>query len=328
VAELDPAAVSQFPAEDTVLGYVEELSNWGRWGGDDERGTLNLITPANRRAAAATVRSGEVVSCSWEIDPTPHPDQTYGPPQRHMMITGQGHHDPDPSQSSEALGMGPSEYFGMVFHGGAETHLDALCHRIWNKQLYNGIPASAVTSRSGGTRLSVTGAGDGIVTRGVLLDVAAVRGVDWLESPDGAHPADLDEACRRAGVTVQPGDAVLLRTGASKRRHDLGRAVALQRGGGMSGWHADCLPWLREHDVAVIASDSAQEVMPNPYQRINVPVHTVGIHAMGLWLVDNCDLERLAAECARRQSWEFQFVVAPLKLIGGTGSPANVLAVL
>jgi kynurenine formamidase len=158
----------------------------------------------------------------------------------------------------------------------------------------------------------------------VLLDVAAARGVAWLEPGEGVFPADLEACCRRQGVSVGSGDAVLLRTGYGARKRERGPDRTAEVG--RAGWHVACLPWLRERDVALIGCDTAQDVHPSGYAAIRSPVHAVGIVAMGLWLLDNCDLEPLAGLATRLGRSEFCFQLAPLRLTGATGSPANPIA--
>lgn len=310
------------PTPDEVLGYFDTLSNWGRWGPDDDRGTLNLVTPDVVRAAVATVTEGVAVSCALDIVAEPQPDEIAGTPQRLMLVTGE---PPDPRDPPRSRGWGPMEYLGLAFHGFTVTHLDALSHGVWEGTLYNGRPASSVTARSGALEQSVLAARDGITTRGVVLDVAAVRGVPWMAGGEGVFPEDLEAAERRQGVTVRPGDAVLLRTGYGARRRALGHEDMLASG--QPGWHAACLPWIRERGVALIASDTSQEVVPSGYERPDLPVHRVGIVAMGLWLLDNADLEDATEWCRRLGRWELLFTTGPLRVDGGTGSPVNPLAV-
>lgn len=319
----DPAK----PSDAEVVGYVDQLSNWGRWGTEEELGTLNLITGENRRRAANLVQEGLSVSCAWDIETAPHPDQLYGPPVRWMILSGQGGGDEDTSETAESLRRGAAEWFGLAFHGLSETHLDAPSHKFWGGRMYNDRPAELVTSWSGARENAVTAAHGGIVSRGVLLDVAAVRERLWLEAPDGAHIADLDAAEQRQRVRVEAGDIVLLRTGGGLKRRQHGRPDVGRDGIQQSGWHADCLPWLYERDVAAIGADKAQDIYPNPYSSIGSPIHIVGLVSMGLWLLDNMDLEELAATCDRLQRWEFYFSVAPLRIRGGTGSPVNPIAV-
>ena len=218
---------------------------------------------------------------------------------------------------------GAVEYFGCVFHGVNITHLDALSHVFWDRKSYNGKPAELVNAIFGATNLAVTALRDGIVTRGLLIDVYALRGVDWLEPGEPVFPEELEAAEKLANVRVSSGDALLLRTGYARRKRKRG-PVPLNNG--QAGWHAACLPWLHERDVAAIGCDTAQDAVPSGYTHLALPVHSIGMVAMGLYLLDACDLEALAATCSRLRRWEFCFTVAPLRIEGGTGSPVNPLA--
>jgi kynurenine formamidase len=334
------------PSAADVIGYLDSLSNWGRWGADDRLGTLNFITSEVRGRAFALARDGIVVSCALEISDIPQPGNLFGTPHRHMLRTGEGLGDaervPPPPFSERAPGSaqagadwqqhaarpryaGASEFIGMVFHGLNITHVDALSHSFWDRAMYNGLPASRVTVHSGATQLAVTDVPAGIVGRGVLLDAAAVRGVSWLEPGDGVMPNDLEAAEERQGVTVGEGDIVLLRTGYGRRRRELG---PLPVDDGQSGWHAACLPWLHERRVAAIGADTAQDVVPTGYEgsELGLPVHSVALVAMGMWLIDNCDLEDLRDTCERLGRWEFLLTLSTLRLAGATGSPVNPLA--
>lgn len=317
------------PSEAEVLAWMDSLSNWGRWGDDDQLGTLNHVTPDTRRAAAALVREGITVSCAWDIENTPQPDHAMGTPQRYMVATGQGLHDPDavlpPGLSQHPRMAGAMEFVGLVYHGYMVTHVDGLSHIFWDTLMYNGQPAAKVTAAGGATHHAITAMRDGVVTRGVLLDVAAAKGVDWMQSGEGVFPEDLAAAEEREGVTVRPGDVVLLRTGYGRKKNEQGREPL--PASGQPGWHAASLPWIRERGVAMIGADTAQDATPSGYTAIPLPVHAVGIVGMGLWLIDNCNLEALAQTCERLGRWEFQFILSPLRFIGGTGSPANPLAV-
>jgi kynurenine formamidase len=317
-------AVRALPTEQDILGWFQSLSNWGRWGADDELGTLNLITPAKRLQAAALVREGLLVSCARTIGYEPAADNAM--PARHFMLaSGEG-------QPPVELGRaGSTDVFLLQPHGITMTHLDAPAHshvrtdpsQPWT--LYNGKPANLVTIAQGATVGSIELAGGGIVSRGVLLDIPAIRGVQWLEGSDPVFPEDLDAAETAEGVHVEPGDVLFVRTGFPNRRAELGPRPPTE---GIGALQPACLPWLRERDVAVLGADTGNDVMPAQYPNIGLPVHGVGMGAMGLWILDNPDYEELAATCARLRRWEFQVVIAPLKLANGTGSPVNPLAML
>ena len=280
------------PTQDDVLGYFDTLSNWGRWGDDDELGTLNNITADVRRAAAQAVRHGTSVSCGWEMAaPAGIERSTTAFACAADMPGAEGmpagfHRDRRWGFSSEQL--------SFTFHGNTHTHLDSPCHIFWDGAMYNGRACSLVDAAGGSAWAAVTAAANGVVTRGVLLDIPKVRDVPWLEPGQGVFPDDLDEAERRQGVRVRSGDAVLLRTGHGRVRHEQGdRANFMQ-----AGWHASCLPWLHERDVALIGADTPQDVQPSGYDDVLMPVHAVSLVAMGLWLLDNCDLEACATTAA------------------------------
>jgi kynurenine formamidase len=308
------------PAQEEVLGYFETLSNWGRWGADDELGTLNLITDDVRLTAARAVRHGRSVSCAWEVAvPEEMERSTTACPCAADMPGAE--HMPAAFHADRRWGFS-NERLGIFFHGNTITHLDSPCHIFWDGQMYNGRSHTLVDAATGSAWAAVTAAAHGITTRGVLLDIARVRDVPWLEPGDGVFPDDLEEAERRQGVQVGSGDAVLLRTGYGRARHESGPAGGITQ----AGWHASCLPWLRERGVALIGADTPQDVQPSGYDGVLMPVHAVGLVAMGLWLLDNCDLELCATTAAELGQWDFQFAVAPLRLAGTSGSPINPIA--
>ena len=310
------------PSEDEVLGWFDSLSNWGRWGDDDRLGTLNHITPEKRVAAAGLVREGVSVSCSWDMRTGRQPGATVEN-QRYMLSTGLGLGD-----EGRKGGMGRAgaaqEFIGIVFHGLDVTHLDSLAHIFWDGKMYGGAPASLVSDRQGAQMHDVLSVADGVTTRGILLDIARLRGVDSLEADDHVFPEDLEAAAQAAGIEVEPGDVVLMRTGEGGARRAAGRNYSANMP--RSGFNAACLPWLHEHGVAVLGSDVAQDPTPAGYRTVQLPIHMVGIVAMGLWLIDNCQLEDLAATCERLGRWEFHFAMAPIRFQGVTGSPVNPLA--
>ncbi|MDL5159222.1 cyclase family protein [Actinomycetospora termitidis] len=304
---------------DEVLGWFDTLSNWGRWGDDDERGTLNLVTDEVRLAAARAVRGGRSVSCGWEVAGDDLERSTTTCPCAADMPGAE--QMPDRFHRDRHWGFS-SERLGLAYHGNSITHLDAPCHLFWDGRMYNGRSHELVDPTSGSAWAAVTAAADGIVTRGVLLDVARVRDVPWLEPGEGVRPEDLEEAERRQGVQVRPGDAVLLRTGFGRAWHETGASIGFEQ----AGWHASCLPWLHERGVALIGADTPQDVQPSGVDGVLMPVHAVGLVAMGLWLLDNCDLEACAATAAELDRWEFQLAVAPVRLARTSGSPVNPIA--
>jgi kynurenine formamidase len=291
-----------------VEALHESLSNWGRWGDDDQLGALNLITPEVTAAAAAGVRSGRTVSCARPLPTTPAADNPQ-PVAHHMTAT-----------HSEGYG---ADYFAVAPHGHATSHLDALCHIFHNSRLYNGYPTDAVTAH-GATQLGIHHLAAGIVTRGVLLDIPALRGVDALTPGHAIYPEDLMGAEEVAGLVVQAGDALLVRTGRWQWRKEHGPWDVQE---GLAGLHASCLEWLRSRDVALLGSDGVSDVMPSRVEGVGLPIHTVAIVAMGLHLMDNLDLEQVARACAEEVRWDFLLTVAPLVLRRGTASPVNPIAV-
>ena len=313
------------PTEEQVLAWFDELSNWGRWGDDDRLGTLNHLTPAKRVAAAGLVEEGVSVSCSWDIRTGRQPGATVES-QRYMLSTGLGlDEEGRRGLLGDGRAGGAQEYIGMVFHGLDVTHLDSLAHLFWDGKMYGGAPASLVSDRQGALKHDVLAVQDGVTTRGVLLDIARLRGVDVLDADDHVYPEDLEAAEAAAGVRCEPGDVLLIRTGEGGARRREKRDYNANKP--RSGYQAACLPWLHERGIAMIGSDVAQDPTPTGYPNVVMPIHMVGIVAMGLWLIDNCQLEDLADACAGRNRWAFQFVLAPIRFQGVTGSPVNPLAV-
>jgi kynurenine formamidase len=312
---------TQAPSEAEVLRYFDTCSNWGRWGADDELGTLNYITPAHRSAAAQAVNYGVSVSCSRLI-PTLQPEEDFQSPPLHFM-TASGDGWAGKATPQDALQMA-GDFVGLAFHGHAVTHVDSLCHIFRDGQMYNGRPADLVSTTVGATVLAVDTVRHGIVGRGVLLDIARVKGKDWLEPDEGVFPQDLEAAEEMSGVTVGTGDILLCRFGAMARRNAYGpsKEVFARR----PGLHAACAPWLHERQVAALGSDTAQDLFPSGYASLRAPLHQVGIVAMGLCLIDNCDLEGLSATCQQLEQWSFLLSIGALRIQNGTGSPVNPIA--
>lgn len=294
-----------------VTGYFRSLSNWGRWGAEDQRGTLNLIDDRKRASAAALIRRGVTVSCSRVLSPS-----APGSGVLHFM-TASGEGAP-----SHGAG-GAADWFGLQIHG-PTTHVDALSHVFWEGHVYNGVSANRIRTSTGAGVGSVELLADGVVSRGVLLDIPLAQGRSWLEPGEPILPDALDTCAAAQGVELSPGDVLLVRTG-----HDRHRAVdpALDASDDAPGLHADCLPWLYERSIAVLGSDAANDVLPSGYDELALPIHTVGMVAMGLWLIDKLWLEDLARQCTTALRWDFFFLAAPLRLKRATGSPVNPIAV-
>ena len=308
------------PSEAQVLEWMETLSNWGRWG-DDQMGCPNLITPAKRQQAASLVRDGVAVSCARPIVTDLTPDISHQV-QRYMVDSGEGR-DTDPEER-RLVRRGAAEFIGMVFHGRTITHIDALSHYSWRGKLYNGKPASQITSREGAQTHSIEVASDGIVTRGVLLDIPAVRGISWVPPEEPVMPQDLEAAERAQGVRVEEGDILLVRTGNYRKRLDTGPVPNTEPS---TACQVACTPWFKERGVAMLGTDTFNDVRPSGYSKIDGPLHTVSLVAMGLWLIDAANFEPLVETCEQLSRWEFMFNIAPLKLSNSTGSPVNPLAI-
>ena len=297
-----------------IVELLESVSNWGRWGSDDQRGTLNYITNEKRAAAARLVQTGEPVSLSLPLATRPARDNPT--PVTHLMIRS--------GQAGHPLGSwGCADYFAIEPHGLAITHLDALCHHFWRGKMYYNFDYTEIDFQ-GAHKCAIDVAREGIVSRGVLFDIPRVRNIEWVEPGDSIYPEDLDAAERDQRVRIGEGDVMLLRTGRFKLRRAKGVEALL---GSMPGLHASCLPWLHERKLAVLGSDAVSDVLPTPYDApLRMPIHTGTLVMMGMHLIDNADLERLAEKCARAARYEFMFSLLPLVLERGTASPANPIA--
>ena len=310
------------PTEEEVLAYFEKLSNWGRWGEDDQLGTLNFLSDENTRKAVSLVREGRTISCARTISWEPAPDVS-STPIHYMVESGEGWASGD--KISARPNQAATDFFGLVFHGYTITHIDSLAHFFWKGKMYNGRPAHLISTSRGATVESVELVKDGIMARGVLVDVPLIRGIDWVERGEGVMPEDILAAEERCGFRIQEGDVLLIRTGNLHRRNVEG--AVNPREAGSPACQAACLPLFHERSVAVMGSDTGNDVMPSQYVSMSHPVHQVGITAMGLWILDNPNLEELAEACKQRNRWEFLISINPLRLYNTTGSPVNPVAV-
>ena len=293
----------------------ERLRGHAQWGNDDRRGALNHITPARLLAAASEVRIGRSVTLASPLagSAADNPE----PGARNMKHL--------PGESSDVPGLSfAADQLAMNVHGDVDSHIDALCHVSYQGTLYNGVAPAAVTSQ-GASVLSVDDAHDGIVGRGVLLDIPALRGVPWLEPGDCVTAADLAAAQQAQQVEVGPGDLLFVRVGHRLRRAELGPWDAARS---RAGLHPQAMEYLAELREAALGSDGNSDTAPSVVDGVAFPVHVLAINAMGLHLLDYLQFDDVLPVCAASGRWSFLCVIAPLRLPGGTGSPVNPIAVL
>ena len=292
--------------QDRVEGYFKELNNWGRWGPDDQRGTLNLLTPARRADALRLARTGRVVSLARDV--VPRPVYMY-----HVTF-------PAKRERVDVV----LDRFDMVYHGYWITHVDALCHIGWDGELYNGRPFASSLTIEGASWCSIDPiAAEGITTRGVLLDVAAARKEGFVTVGHPVTPRELDETAARAGIRIEPGDAAVIRSGDEAFRQ--AHPDWVPRVSPHPGLHVSCLEWFRQHDIAAVAWDMMDE-RPSGYPGFAMGTH-LAIPFLGLALVDNVDPEALARVCREEGRHEFLFTATPIRLRGATGAPAHPIAI-
>lgn len=297
----------------------ESVKNWGRWGPDDQLGTMNFITPDRVRAAAGLVRSGRRVSLQIPINTVAGPDN----PNPAIHFVSQAH-DIDIGSAGLRFGL---DFLGMACHGDCHSHVDALCHISYNGLTYNGKRAEEVLTSKGATSLDIANIGDGLVGRGVLFDLPRFRGVKWLEPGEAVTRAEL-EACETAqGVHIGEGDIFVFRTGHHGRRLALGPWDNGPDGEGKAGLHVDTVPWMHERGIAAFLPDGDGEAVPSVVDGIAYPIHPLQIVAMGMLTADSLQFEDLARACEEEGRFEFMVVGLPLRLPGGTGSPWNPIAI-
>ncbi len=294
-----------------VERQIAELSNWGRWGDNDQKGAINLITPQKRIDAAQQVKLGICVSLARLAEETRAVDNP-DPFIQRMLVIGQEVGNPF-----------AADRYNVAYHGYAHTHMDALCHLFHRGRLYNGYTHDAVT-KDGANKLSIHSQQQGVFTRGVLIDVPRMRKLDYLEPKTAIFPEDLDAWEQATGIRVSAGDVVFIRTGRWARRDALG-PWDVQKDG-LAGLHGSCAQWLRKRDIAMLGSDAASDVLPSQVDGITHPVHLLMLHSMGVQIFDNCDLEDLGRVTAKLNRWEFLLTASPIPVQGGTGSPLNPIA--
>jgi kynurenine formamidase len=316
---------SEFPKDreltrDEVAGYLIGRSNWGRWGDDDQLGALNLITAEKRQRAARLVRSGTVISLSRPIPTTPSP--TNPAPALHAMK----------KRPRDPGGGMATDYLGVACHGLESTHIDALCH-VWSGNgMWNGRDPEEEITFDGAMFGDIDKWRDGIVTRGVLIDVPRHRETRYVDLDRPVHGSELEDIVIQNDIVIEAGDALVVYSGRDAWDIEHGPWGAISEGAGLPtgreprpGLHASCLHFLREHDIAVLVWDM-MDAAPNEFD-LPWTVHAA-IWAFGVALVDNALLGHLAAVCAAERRHDFMMIVSPLRLQGGTGSSVNPLAVL
>lgn len=314
---MSAAAISQTTAPRAPRNAAEfdelfqQISNWGRWGKDDQLGSANLVTAAKRTQAVALVR--EAISVSLAHSPlTERADDNGSPFERTWN---------PPTLQPPWLAFGDT--YRVSYHGFAHSHIDALCHIMYKDRAYNGYVRADVETEQRCTKLGIENLKGGIITRGILLDIPRLKNLPYLEPGTPVYVEDLEAWEAKAGLRITAGDAIVLRTGRWARRDKLGPWNLVEAEAGL---HASVAPWIKARGVALIGSDSGLDVLPSRVDGVTLPVHVLMITALGINILDNQDLEALAATAAKLNRWEFMLAVSPLPVTGGTGSPVNALA--
>ena len=305
VGEPAPMTGAEF---DTLM---TEISNWGRWGSDDQLGTLNLITPAKRKAAAALVRRGETVSMALDLNKIKDP-LNQNPFEHQLSVAEFGGH--------QVAG----DRYAVDYHGFAHSHVDGLPHFAHKGFFYNGVPYSAAKP-DGAQRLGVQNMGiHGIISRGVIVDMPRHLGIEYMEPGTAITAEDLQAWEKANNVRIGSGDILLIRTGRWTLVAKEGQWNFLEKA---AGSHATLAAWLKERDVAVIGCDGVSDVMPSGVEGLVNPLHELVLVGLGMPILDNLDLDAVAAKAAQLNRPTFMFVGAPLRVPGGTGSPLNPMAI-
>jgi hypothetical protein len=252
---------------------MKQISNWGRWGKNDQLGAVNLITPAKRKQALGSVKEGLSVSMARTAEMELAIDNPR-PIIHEMSARGASN---TPSDIS-----GASDSFFIAYHGFVHTHMDSFRHRMYKGEMYNGMPASEISDKACNVG-SVFSFRDGIITRGVLMDIARLKGVDYLEPGARIYPEDLDAWAKQAHLKIEPGDAVLIRTGRWARRQAKGPWNTSE----FAGLYITCAKWLRQHDAAILGSDAVEDVHPSGIEGTTEPIHALVLVARGMPIFDN-----------------------------------------
>ena len=315
--------------EEESIALVDELClryrNWWRWGVDDQRGTLNFITPDALIHAATMVRSGRVVSCSLPFDSNGPQSGEFGGRTNpvHFML-----------QNSGDIALGAQDHLAVLRYTDdavsmplqCGTQWDALAHIFYRGQMYNGHGLDRVTS-TGATIKSIVGIVDGVVGRGILLDIPRHRGVDWLEAGQSIDDLELAQCAQLQGVEVRSGDIVLIRTGQIAQVRALG-SWGEYDSGPAPGLGVAAAHWFASNEIAALATDTwGAEVLPNDTPGVFQPLHMILLVNAGMTVGEIFDLEALATMCEEEGRYEFFFSAPPLPITGAVGSPVNPLAI-
>ena len=295
-----------------VEELMQQLSNWGRWGKNDQLGALNFITKKTRRKAAKLVDEGISVSLARNTDKTASADNS--DPFEHKMSA---------SGADPVNGQWCADNYSVSYHGYAHTHIDSLCHVFYGGKMFNGFPQTEVSDQ-GAPKLSIHNLKEGIFARGILMDIPRLKGLDYLEPGQAIYPEDLEAWEKKARIRVSRGDVLLIRTGRWSRRQKTGPWDMEKQGS--AGLHVSCAKWLKDREIAILGSDAASDVLPSGVDGVSHPIHLLSLNSMGIHILDNCDFEALSSEAARQRRWKFLLTAAPIPVTGGTGSPLNPIA--
>jgi len=301
---------------DEFRALFEAVSNWGRWGQEDELGALHHLTAERVAGAARLVRDGVSVTLSRPLATEPAASNP-SPADHHMTMLS----DTDIGSGSLRFA---KDYVGLDYHNDGHSHIDALCHVAYEGSLYDGRPQEAVTADGAGVE-AIEVLKDGLVGRGVLLDIPRLRGAPWLEPGEHIFREDLEGAEGEQGVKVEEGDILLVRTGHARRLTELG---PWETATAKAGLHPTAMPFVAERRVAALGSDGNSDTAPSSTEGVAFPIHVLALNAMGVHLLDYLQFEDLRVACERAGRWEFLVVAAPLRIVGGTGSPLNPIAIL
>jgi kynurenine formamidase len=303
-------AASTFDAPVTKVEYDRwktELSNWGRWGKDDTLGALNLVTPAKRKQAAALVKEGITVSLAADAD-FEKGSGPNGVAPYDLIVTSVG-----PT--------GAGDRMNITYHGNAVTHMDAFGHRFFDGKMYNGFSWEELKNQASTKKESIYDVHNGVLTRGILMDIPRLKGAEYLEPGTRIYPADLEAWEKKANVKVSSGDALLIRTGRWRLEKKNGGPAKT-----FAGLDPSVLPWLKKRDIAFIGGEDSHDATPALPGLPVLAVHDFCLVALGVHTLDNTNLDALAEAAAARNRWEFMLMVAPLAVPGATGSPFNPIA--